>query len=102
VIIRCREPFFAKLVTAQDVDLAEMGRSAHRPADVKLMSKDSLLEQLARARQKAEAAHLDAIVHSQLVSRLEEQNVNATEAKTKLAKAKMAEQKRLKELEKVT
>ncbi|QIG51067.1 hypothetical protein G5V57_27075 [Nordella sp. HKS 07] len=62
------------------------------------MSKSLLLEQFAKAHQKAEAAHLETILKSDTVTRLATNGRDSTEAERRLSLAKMADQKHLAEI----
>jgi hypothetical protein len=62
------------------------------------MSKAFLLSQLAKAREKAEAANLEIITHRQHLSQLESKRHDTIAAKAKLNSLQMAEQKSIQEL----
>jgi hypothetical protein len=62
------------------------------------MNKASLLRQLAQVRKRAEAAHLETVMQSQVITRLDNEGRNTHAAKAQLNKWKMAEQKLLLEM----
>ena len=57
------------------------------------MDKLLLLEQLARVRADAEAAHLETVIQANIVAELEKQGRDASTAKVQLNTWKMTEQK---------
>jgi len=57
------------------------------------MDKSSLLEQLAKVRARAEAAHLEIVIHAKIVAELKKEGRDASAAKVQLNIWKMTEQK---------
>jgi len=57
------------------------------------MYKLFLLEQLAKVRARAEAAHLETVIHAKIVAELEKEGRDAGAPKVQLKIWKMAEQK---------
>ena len=62
------------------------------------MDKATLLTKLAQVRRRAEAAHLETVVHSALVTRLEKEGRDTSAAKIQLNNWKMKEQRLLLEM----
>jgi hypothetical protein len=62
------------------------------------MDKVSLLSQLAKAREKTDAANLEIVTYRQFLSQLESKGRDSTTAKVKLNSLQMAEQKCIREL----
>jgi hypothetical protein len=63
------------------------------------MEKPSLMQRLASVRRKAEAAHLEIVIGSRLVTQLEREGRDGKEARLRLRTWKMTEQKLLRELD---
>ena len=63
------------------------------------MDKPVLLRQIAKIREKAEAARVESVISAELVCRLEKENQDTTAAMKQLGNWKMTEQKLLRELE---
>ncbi len=63
------------------------------------MNKQSLLAQLTGARRRAEAAHLELVVHSAAVAELEAEGKDATGVRLQRARWKMRELKHLREMD---
>jgi hypothetical protein len=63
------------------------------------MSKQSLLDQLSWAHQRAETAHLELVVQSKVVAELEKRGRDTTGAKVQLARWRMREQKYLRQMD---
>ena len=57
------------------------------------MDKSSLLEQLAKVRARAGAAHLEIVIHAKIVAELKKEGRDASAAKVQLNIWKMTEQK---------